>query len=73
VLVSTDKAVTPATVMGASKALAEYAVEAESQRYPDTRFATVRFGNVLGLVGLGRADLPRQIARGGPGHVTDER
>src|SRR3954451_4288487 len=44
VLVSTDKAVAPATVMGASKALAEWAIEAESARHPATRFATVRFG-----------------------------
>ena len=47
VLVSTDKAVMPATVMGASKALAEWAVEAAAVKYPQTRFATVRFGNVL--------------------------
>ncbi len=73
VLVSTDKAVTPATVMGASKALAEYAVEAESQRYPETRFATVRFGNVLGSSGSVVPIFRRQIARGGPVTVTDER
>ncbi|MGH2856201.1 MAG: SDR family NAD(P)-dependent oxidoreductase, partial [Solirubrobacteraceae bacterium] len=48
VLVSTDKAVKPATVMGASKALAEWAVEAEASKHPGTRYATVRFGNVLG-------------------------
>src|SRR5215211_2167703 len=51
VLVSTDKAVSPATVMGASKALAEWAVEAADQRYPDTAFCAVRFGNVLGSSG----------------------
>jgi FlaA1/EpsC-like NDP-sugar epimerase len=73
VLVSTDKAVAPATVMGASKALAEYAVEAESQRYPGTRFATVRFGNVLGSSGSVVPIFRRQIARGGPITVTDER
>jgi FlaA1/EpsC-like NDP-sugar epimerase len=73
VLVSTDKAVAPATVMGASKALAEYAVEAESQRYPGTRFATVRFGNVLGSSGSVVPIFRRQIARGGPLTVTDER
>jgi FlaA1/EpsC-like NDP-sugar epimerase len=73
VLVSTDKAVAPATVMGASKALAEYAVEAESQRYPGTRFATVRFGNVLGSSGSVVPIFRRQIARGGPVTVTDER
>ncbi len=47
VLISTDKAVDPATVMGASKALAEWAVEAAQQRFPSTRYSAVRFGNVL--------------------------
>ncbi len=73
VLVSTDKAVTPATVMGASKALAEFAVEEMSVRYPTTRFATVRFGNVLGSSGSVVPIFRRQIARGGPVTVTDER
>src|SRR3954447_7755196 len=73
VLVSTDKAVAPATVMGASKALAEWAVEAESARYPNTRFATVRFGNVLGSSGSVVPIFRRQIAKGGPVTVTDER
>jgi len=71
VLVSTDKAATPATVMGASKALAEFAVEAESQRFPDTRYATVRFGNVLGSSGSVVPIFRRQIAKGGPVTVTD--
>src|SRR2546421_10415133 len=48
VLVSTDKAVKPATVMGASKALAEWTVEAAAVRHPATKYATVRFGNVPG-------------------------
>jgi FlaA1/EpsC-like NDP-sugar epimerase len=73
VLVSTDKAVTPATVMGASKALSEHAVEAESQRFPGTRYATVRFGNVLGSSGSVVPIFRRQIARGGPVTVTDTR
>jgi FlaA1/EpsC-like NDP-sugar epimerase len=73
VLVSTDKAVTPATVMGASKALAELAVEAATARYPDTRFSTVRFGNVLGSSGSVVPIFRRQIASGGPITVTDER
>ncbi|MDX6685569.1 MAG: hypothetical protein QOF86_1697, partial [Baekduia sp.] len=51
VLVSTDKAVTPATVMGASKALAEFAIEAEQARFARTRYCAVRFGNVLGSSG----------------------
>jgi FlaA1/EpsC-like NDP-sugar epimerase len=73
VLVSTDKAVRPATVMGASKALAEFAVEAAQQRWPDTKFATVRFGNVLGSSGSVVPIFRRQIALGGPVTVTDER
>ena len=72
VLVSTDKAVSPATAMGASKALAEWAVEAAQHRYPDTRFATVRFGNVLGSSGSVVPIFRRQIAAGGPVTVTDE-
>ena len=72
VLVSTDKAVSPATAMGASKALAEWAVEAAQHRYPGTRFATVRFGNVLGSSGSVVPIFRRQIAAGGPVTVTDE-
>jgi FlaA1/EpsC-like NDP-sugar epimerase len=73
VLVSTDKAVSPATVMGASKALAEWAVEAAAERHPGTRFATVRFGNVLGSSGSVVPIFRRQIAAGGPLTVTDAR
>ncbi|HLM48959.1 MAG TPA: nucleoside-diphosphate sugar epimerase/dehydratase [Solirubrobacteraceae bacterium] len=73
VLVSTDKAVTPATVMGASKALAEWAVEAAGARHPQTRFSSVRFGNVLGSSGSVVPIFRRQIAAGGPVTVTDER
>jgi FlaA1/EpsC-like NDP-sugar epimerase len=73
VLISTDKAVAPKTVMGASKALAEWAVEAEATRFPATRYATVRFGNVLGSSGSVVPIFRRQIAAGGPVTVTDER
>src|SRR5438067_1871272 len=71
VLVSTDKAVAPATVMGASKALAEWAVEAAGARHPGTRYAVVRFGNVLGSSGSVVTIFRRQIAAGGPVTVTD--
>jgi FlaA1/EpsC-like NDP-sugar epimerase len=71
VLVSTDKAVSPKTVMGASKALAEWAVESADARYPGTRYGTVRFGNVLGSSGSVTTIFRRQIAAGGPLTVTD--
>jgi FlaA1/EpsC-like NDP-sugar epimerase len=73
VLVSTDKAVSPATVMGASKALAEWAVEAAQNRWRGTRYASVRFGNVLGSSGSVVPIFRRQIAAGGPLTVTDVR
>jgi FlaA1/EpsC-like NDP-sugar epimerase len=73
VLVSTDKAVEPATVMGASKALAEWAVEGAAATHPQTRYATVRFGNVLGSSGSVVPIFRRQIESGGPVTVTDSR
>jgi FlaA1/EpsC-like NDP-sugar epimerase len=73
VLVSTDKAVSPATVMGASKALGEWAVEAAAATYTKTAYATVRFGNVLGSSGSVIPIFRRQIAAGGPVTVTDRR
>jgi FlaA1/EpsC-like NDP-sugar epimerase len=73
VLVSTDKAVAPATVMGASKALAEFALDAATARFPATRYVAVRFGNVLGSSGSVVPIFRRQIERGGPVTVTDER
>jgi FlaA1/EpsC-like NDP-sugar epimerase len=71
VLVSTDKAANPKTVMGQSKALAEWIVETWGLR-PDvgTRFVAVRFGNVLGSSGSVVPIFRRQIARGGPVTVT---
>ena len=67
VLVSTDKAVMPATVMGASKALAECAIDAAQRRFPATRYMAVRFGNVLGSSGSVVPIFRRQIAGRGPG------
>ena len=71
VLVSTDKAVMPATVMGASKALAECAIDAAGRHFPGTRYMAVRFGNVLGSSGSVVPIFRRQIAAGGPVTVTD--
>jgi len=71
VLVSTDKAANPKTVMGQSKALAEWIVETWGHRADvTTRFVAVRFGNVLGSSGSVVPIFRRQIARGGPVTVT---
>ena len=70
VMISTDKAVNPSSVMGATKRLAEKILEHEQRNYPETKYMAVRFGNVLGSRGSVIPKFEDQIASGGPVTVT---